>query len=224
MDDSAMAPNMVPRGAIRLSEAFERFCRHTIPEWDDLPQLCVQWDEDIGNDVGQLGDDPYRLLFTATDRAETIFRWALYKGNLRAYIHNFRTGIDLELGRREWRSTGEQVGINDDYTDARTPGPDCKLDGISHSIFLMKTEFDKWLGSSNVATPSNASRDHEDDLGGLPATRAFSVEEVEERTGISRSKLYKEMDKKRLRARKCGDRRLILENDLDQYLRKLPTV
>jgi excisionase family DNA binding protein len=72
--------------------------------------------------------------------------------------------------------------------------------------------------------PSNRGGDHDDDLGLVPATRAYSVEEVAERTGISRSKLYEEMDEKLLRARKCGDRRLILETDLDRYLRKLPTV
>jgi excisionase family DNA binding protein len=224
MNDSARASNMVPRGSIRLSEAFERFCRQTIPQWDDLQQLCVQWDENGGNDGDERGEDPYRLLFVSTDRAETVFRSALGKSHLRTYIHNFRTGIDLELSGREWASTGENVGINSDYTDARTPGPDCKLDGIAHPIFLAKTEFEGWMASAGGGAPSSSGKDHDDDASLVPTTRAYSVEEVAERTGISRSKLYEEMEDERLRARKCGGRRLILESDLDRYLRKLPTV
>jgi excisionase family DNA binding protein len=213
---------MVPRDSIRLSEAFERFCRQIIPQWDDFQQLCVQWDESRGNDGDERGEDPYHVLFVSTDHAETVFRSALRKSHLRAYILNFRTGIDLELNGREWAKTGENVGINSDYMDARTPGPDCRLDGMAHPIFLAKTEFEEWMVSAGGGAPSSSGKDH-DHVSLLPATRAYSVEEVAERTGISRSKLYEEMEEERLRARKCGDRRLILESDLDRYLRKLLT-
>jgi excisionase family DNA binding protein len=224
MNDSAKASNIVPRGTTRLSEAFEGFCRRTIPQWDDLQQLCVQWDENGGNEGNEGGEDPRRLLFVTTDHAETVFRSALGKGILRAYIHNFRTGVDLELNRREWESTGDDVGIYSDYTDARTPGPDCRIDGIAHPIFLAKTEFEEWMTSVGGGAPSNNGSDRDDDVSLAPNTLAYSVEEVVELTGISRSKLYEEMDDKRLRARKCGDRRLILGSDLDRYLRRLPTV
>jgi hypothetical protein len=42
------------------------------------------------------------------------------------------------------------------------------------------------------------------------ATRAFSVEEVMERIGLSKTKLYEEIEHGTLRARKCGVRTLIL--------------
>jgi excisionase family DNA binding protein len=56
------------------------------------------------------------------------------------------------------------------------------------------------------------------------ATRAFSVEEVMERTGLSKTKLYEEIEHGNLRARKCGVRTLILESDLDKFLNGLQEV
>ena len=99
-------PNIVPRGAIRLSEAFERLCRQVEPAWDDLQQRCVEWDENPDNGVDERGEDPYPRLAAATYDAEMIFRTALRDGRLRAYIHNMVTGIDFELRGREWARTG----------------------------------------------------------------------------------------------------------------------
>jgi excisionase family DNA binding protein len=79
------------------------------------------------------------------------------------------------------------------------------------------------VGIGRWGTPCSSGKDDEDVASLMPATHAYSIEEVAQRTGISRSKLYEEMDERRLRARKCGDRRLILESDLDQYLQELPT-
>jgi hypothetical protein len=59
MDKPERAPNFVPRGAIRLSEAFEAFCCRLEPEWQDLQQRCVQWDEYLENDIDERGEDPY---------------------------------------------------------------------------------------------------------------------------------------------------------------------
>ena len=56
------------------------------------------------------------------------------------------------------------------------------------------------------------------------ATRAFSVEDVMERTGLSKSKLYEEIEHDNLRARKCGVRTLILKLDLDKFLNGLQEV
>jgi excisionase family DNA binding protein len=224
MDKPDRAPNLVPRGAIRLSEAFEALCRRLEPEWQDLQQRCEQWDEQVDNDIDERGEDPYPQLVAATYDAEMMFRTALRDGNLRAYIHNLRTGIDLELKGREWGRAGEAVGIHSDYTEQRTPGPDCSLQGVSHPVFLMKAEFDNWLGlSKNVVAPIT----HKDSESGpsIPhMTRAFSVEEVVERTGLSKTKLYEEIAKRNLLAKKSGVRTLILESDLDQFLRQLPGV
>ena len=224
MDKPERAPNFVPRGSIRLSEAFEALCCRLEPEWQDLQQRCVQWDEYLEDDIDERGEDPYPLLFAATYRAEMVFRTALRDGNLRAYVHNFRTGIDLELHGREWGRTGEAVGIHSDYTDQRTPGPDCRLDGVSHPVFLMKAEFDNWLGVSKCVGASISNGDGGSGARVPPATRAFSVEEVMERTGLSKTKLYEEIDQRDLLAKKCGVRSLILESDLDQFLRRLPGV
>src|SRR5215213_1174415 len=111
MDKSERAPNLVPRGAIRLSEAFEQLCRRLEPEWQDLKQRCAQWDEHVDNGIDERGEDPYPQLVAATYDAEMMFRTALRDGNLRAYVHNLRTGIDLELQGREWGRAGEAVGI-----------------------------------------------------------------------------------------------------------------
>jgi excisionase family DNA binding protein len=117
---------------------------------------------------------------------------------------------------------GENVGIRSDYTDARTPGPDCRLEGTAHPIFLMKDAFERWLGMEELgtsATEPNSKR--RVDL--LRDTRAFSIEEVIERTGLSRTKLYEEIDSKHLVAKKCGNRTLVLESDLSRFLQGLPS-
>lgn len=224
MNKPEKAPNIVPRGAIRLSEAFEAVCRWLEPEWQGLQQRCVQWDEHLDDDIDERGEDPYPQLVAATYHAEMVFRTALRNGNLRAYIHNLRTGIDLELQAREWGRAGEAVGIHSDYTDQRTPGPDCNLDGVSHPVFLMKAEFDNWVGKSKTVGASIVSRNDESGPSISQVTRAFSLEEVMERTGLSKTKLYKEIAQKKLLAKKSGVRTLILESDLDQFLRRLPGV
>jgi excisionase family DNA binding protein len=58
----------------------------------------------------------------------------------------------------------------------------------------------------------------------VPATRAFSVEEVTASTGLSKTKLYEGIEHGNLRARKCGVRTLILEPDLDRFLNGLQEV
>jgi excisionase family DNA binding protein len=217
------APNIVPKGAVRLSEAFETLYRCLIPEWEDLSERCVQWDEHSFEPEADLGEDPYRTVVVATDHAETIFRRALKNGDLRAYIHNVKTGIDLELDRREWSQTGEEAGVNNDYTGPRMPGPDCALDGVRHPIFLIRHEFEQWLRriDTGVAPTSTITQSHRSDPDRVLTTRAFSMEEVIARTGLSKTKLYEEIQQGNLRARKSGGRTLILESDLDRFLNNL---
>lgn len=88
----------------------------------------------------------------------------------------------------------------------------------------MKAEFDNWLGVSKCVGASISNGDSGAGPSVPPATRAFSVEEVMERTGLSKTKLYEEIDQRNLLAKKCGVRTLILESDLDQFLRQLPGV
>lgn len=51
---------------------------------------------------------------------------------------------------------------------------------------------------------------------------AYSVEEAAAAAGLSRSQLYIELDAGRLRGRKVGRRRLILADDLAEWLAALP--
>jgi excisionase family DNA binding protein len=226
MDKSEKAPNIVPKGAIRLSEAFEVFYRSKTPDWKDISDRCAQWDEQSCHlQPDEMEEDPYPLAIVATDRAESLFRSALYDGVLRAYIHNARTGIDLELDKRGWRRTGEETGINSDYSDPQMPGPDAAIDGVRHPIFLLRTEFEIWMSGlshgDNAGETMTTVQMQQTDRGPVLATRAFSLEDVIERTGLSKTKLYEEIDQGKLRARKSGTRTLILETDLDAFLNGL---
>ena len=214
--------NIVPRGAIRLSEAFERLCRQVDPAWDDLQQRCVEWDEHPDYGVEERGEDPYPQLVASTYHSEMIFRTALRDGHLRAYVHNILTGIDFELHGREWARAGDVVGINSDYTDPDMPGPDCSLNGVLHPMFLIKADFDRWLDAAKTGVDRPAGGVRGEAPANPPVTRAFSVEDVIQRTGLSKTRIYQEIAQKNLRTRKSGVRTLILENDLDQFLRRLP--
>jgi excisionase family DNA binding protein len=225
MDRPERAPNIVPRGGVRLSEAFEIFYRSITPNWRDISDRCEQWDEQSCHlQPDDLGEDPYPIAVVATDRAENLFRWALIEGDLRAYIHNTRTGVDLELNRQGWRKSGEQVGINSDYSDSQMPGSESAVNGVLQPIFLFRTEFEQWLSKTlegaSATQPGEVKSQHTDRSPVL-ATRAFSVEDVMERIGLSKTKLYEEIDQGNLRARKSGTRTLILEPDLDAFLNGL---
>ena len=150
-------------------------------------------------------EDPYPTAAVATDPAEDLFRWALSDGELRAYVHNARTGVDLELDRRGWRKSGEQVGINSDYSDSQMPGPEFAIDGILQPIFLFRTEFELWLLRSSEgakATQPGEVQSRQTDRNPILATRAFSIEDVMARIGLSKTKLYEEIERGNLQAKK----------------------
>jgi hypothetical protein len=226
MAEMEKAPNMIPQGTIRLSEAFQGLYQHLTPDWKELAERCVQWDETPLDPQQEVSfENPYRAVVVATDRAESIFRWALRDGDLRAYIHNIQTGVDLELDPREWAKSGEQVGINFDYTGSQMPGPDCALNGMRQPIFLLREDFEQWmvqrLGAGAPNLPGTSVRLTREGASRVLATRAFSVEEVLARTGLSKTKFYEEKDRGKLRTRKCGTRTLVLETDLDEFLNSL---
>jgi excisionase family DNA binding protein len=52
--------------------------------------------------------------------------------------------------------------------------------------------------------------------------RAFSIEEFCRRFGVGRTKVYEELRRGRLRARKIGRRTIITEDDAEGWLRRLP--
>jgi excisionase family DNA binding protein len=210
MDINERAPNRVPKGAVRLSEAFELLYRRLTPDFD-----------------GARHEDPHRLTFEAMSDAEVTLRRALASGELRAFIHN--AGVDLELLRTEWLRYGDQVGIHSDYTDTKTPGPDCTVNGLPHPIFFHRTDFDHWL--ARWATPADKKcrsetvpsiGEVENSTKTALASRAFSMNEVIERTGLSKTTVYEAIADGKLRARKYGVRTLILETDLDVFLKNLP--
>jgi excisionase family DNA binding protein len=54
--------------------------------------------------------------------------------------------------------------------------------------------------------------------------RAMSIDEFCERYGPGRTKAYEELKSGRLRARKCGKRTIITEDDAEDWLRRLPVI
>jgi excisionase family DNA binding protein len=212
-------PNLVPRGSIRISEAFQRLYRKFTPDWSDLEDLCVCWDEAaISGDEPPSEADPYLLIDAGSDRAEQILRNALGDGELRAFVHNYETGIDLELPMAGWRKLGPRSGIRSDSTDERTPGPDCSLNGRQHPIFLDAGAFDRWLAGDQksdvpaiVAVPL-----------GTASSQALTIDEVVTRSGISRTKIYEALRDGVLSRRKFGKRTLVLQSEFERFLSELP--
>jgi hypothetical protein len=68
----------------------------------------------------------------------------------------------------------------------------------------LKAKFDDWLGVSKDVGTSNSNGGNESGPSAPPVTRAFSVEEIMERTGLSKTKLYEEIAQKNLRAKKAA--------------------
>ena len=213
MDKPERAPNIVPRGAIRLSEAFAALCRRLEPEWQDLQQRCVQWDELLDNDIDERGEDPYPQLVAATYDAEMAFRTTL-RDAIRAYVHNLRTGIDLD--QRTNGKSRRSSRIQSDYTHQRTPGPDCRLDGTTPPRPLPDES-----GIRQLARCVEKRR-HIDFHRGQRKWGRFSIQQVTrafswrryECTGLSKTKLYERRPRKRTCSRKSGVRTLILDNDI----------
>jgi len=54
--------------------------------------------------------------------------------------------------------------------------------------------------------------------------RAMSIEEFCDRYGIGRTTAYAEIKEGRLRARKCGRRTIITDDDGDEWLQHLPVM
>jgi len=107
------------------------------------------------------------------------------------------------------------------------PGPESAIDGILQPIFLFRTEFELWLLRSlegAKATQPGEVRSRQTDRSPILATRTFSIEDVMARIGLSKTKLYEEIERGNLRAKKSGTRTLILEPDLDAFLNGLQRV
>jgi excisionase family DNA binding protein len=51
---------------------------------------------------------------------------------------------------------------------------------------------------------------------------SYSIPEVSRETGLGKTTVYKAITEGRLRARKFGNRTIILADDLDQFLNSLP--
>ncbi|WP_082903763.1 helix-turn-helix domain-containing protein [Devosia elaeis] len=53
---------------------------------------------------------------------------------------------------------------------------------------------------------------------------AYSVSQVLEMIGISRSKFYQLVNGRQIKVRKIGNRTIILVGDLDEFLQRLPVL
>jgi excisionase family DNA binding protein len=54
--------------------------------------------------------------------------------------------------------------------------------------------------------------------------RAMSIDQFRTRYGVGRTTTYEEIKSGRLRARKCGKRTIITEDDAEAWLQRLPTL
>jgi hypothetical protein len=54
--------------------------------------------------------------------------------------------------------------------------------------------------------------------------RAMSIDQFRVRYGLGRTTTYEQINLGRLRARKCGKRTIITEDDAEDWLRSLPTI
>jgi predicted DNA-binding transcriptional regulator AlpA len=54
--------------------------------------------------------------------------------------------------------------------------------------------------------------------------RAMGVPEFCKRYGIGRTRFYQELKEGRLRARKCGRRTIVTEDDAEHWLQRLPAL
>jgi excisionase family DNA binding protein len=203
------ATQLIPRGTIRVSEAFERLYRTIAPEWADLEELCVRWDEaEEANNERPCEANPYAIIDDAKDEAEQLLRHAL---------HNVETGVDLQLPRKGWWKFGDYPGIRRDVTGDHFPGPSCEIDGVPHPIFLDTDEFDRWLSGSRIVETARSADRHSDD----GDTQMLSIPDVVRESGISRSRIYDAFSDGSLQSVKYGRRTLVRKSELDRFLRGL---
>jgi excisionase family DNA binding protein len=69
-----------------------------------------------------------------------------------------------------------------------------------------------------ITTTSEASRLSRDQQ------RAMSIDQFRTRYGVGRTTVYEEIKLGRLRARKCGKRTIIAEDDAEEWLQHLPSI
>jgi hypothetical protein len=75
-----------------------------------------------------------------------------------------------------------------------------------------------------VTAMNDLSKGSETERTGRARQRAMSISEFSERYGPGRTTIYEEIKLGRLRARKCGKRTFITEDDAEYWLRSLPLV
>lgn len=69
-----------------------------------------------------------------------------------------------------------------------------------------------------ITMTSEASRPSRD------RQRAMSIDQFRTRYGVGRTTVYEEIKLGRLRARKCGKRTIITEDDAEEWLQHLPSI
>lgn len=77
--------------------------------------------------------------------------------------------------------------------------------------------------ANSIARPAqDESRTKDPDASWRPEKLAYTVKEVQELVGMSRSSIYIALADQRLRAVKSGKKTLVLAKDLQAWLEKLP--
>lgn len=81
------------------------------------------------------------------------------------------------------------------------------------------------IGHNNPTAPTGdktAKERRDNARAGFTGDVAYSIEEACDILNIGKTMIYKELRAGRLKARRCGARRLILASELNRYLLSLP--
>ena len=163
--------NPLPRNAIRLSDAFERYYRATAPEGPAIeaelnaalpgPESRGMWRCDsnwlgclTGADYEKAAWDRWHRALVAREksrsRAEKSFRDELATGRLLAFVRDPATGETLQLDYRRWneKTNFGVAGFSEDFVgpdDLSQPGPGTIVGGAMRPVFFDLGEFQSWL-------------------------------------------------------------------------------
>src|SRR5262245_48769321 len=104
----------IPKGHIRLSQAFDLYYEAVTPNWLQLDAAINEARPPTdGTDAD--ATDPLGLAFNARDgargAAEMKFRKALAAGELRAFIRDPDSGALLELSQDGWERSSDDGGF-----------------------------------------------------------------------------------------------------------------
>jgi hypothetical protein len=167
----------LPRDAIRLSDAFELYCRAVTPEVIGIETELAVATEDCEKHGGSEGrQERLNQAFDALDAsrkiAEKSFRVAADRPT--ALIRDPKNHEILKLDHRSWdeKANFGIVGFHEDFVDPddlMQPGPHTYLNGALRPVFFEEHDFHEWLRSLRPAKEVAVPGDLDDEVGAIAA-------------------------------------------------------